>query len=245
MRTTIASMLHTHLKRHRYKVVVGLPIIVLLASSLSFMRSPEEICIVPEDNRFVAVGETVTLHVIADTEKPINVIGATIVLPEESLSLESISREGSIIDLWSEEPVLTEDSRIHFSGGIINPSGFLGNGIVLTLVVRPRTEGHTTITFEEVHMLAHDGTGMEVACGNNPVTLSVRATEKPSPDLNEDNVVNIFDFGIISSRLFFTYKKEYDLNQDGKITLADIGIVISNMGTASKQGGLALLWSRR
>jgi hypothetical protein len=244
IRIRILFMLHTHLKRHRYTVVVGVPIVVLLASSLSFMRSPEEVCIVPEDNRFVEVGETVTLHVIADAKEPVNVIGATLLIPEESLTVETISREGSIIDLWSEEPVLSEESRIKFSGGIVSPTGFLGNGIVLTLVVTPLAEGETSVSFEDVHMLAHDGTGKEVSCGNNPVTLSVRAAERPSPDLNNDNVVNIFDFGIISSRLFFTYNKEYDLNQDGKITLADIGIVISNMGNNENQGSLALFWSR-
>jgi hypothetical protein len=79
---------------------------VLLASSLSLMRDPNEMCIVPEDNRFVEVGENVTLHVMANADEPVNVIGATISMPHDLLTIDDVSREGSIIDLWAEEPVI-------------------------------------------------------------------------------------------------------------------------------------------
>ena len=223
-------MIRHHLERHRYKVVVGVPIVVLLASSLSFIRSAEEVYIVPDDSRFVAVGETVTLHIMAEADEPVNVIGATVAVPADTLTITNVSREDSIIDLWSEEPTVDDEGRVHFSGGIVRPSGFLGSGMVLTLVVEPHSIGTATLTFDAVQMLAHDGTGMEVVSSTNPITLHIREADTPSPDVNGDNVVNIFDFGIVSSRLFRSYEETYDLNQDGKITLADIGIIISNMG---------------
>ncbi|MBP9760550.1 MAG: hypothetical protein KBD24_04300 [Candidatus Pacebacteria bacterium] len=239
------AMIRHHLQRHKYKVVVGVPIVVLIASSLSFMRSSEEMCVVPEDNRFVEVGETVTLHVIANSDEPVNVIGGTISIPTDLVQLESVSKKDSIIDLWSEEPTISENkASVRFSGGIVREGGFLGSGTVLTLVAHPLVEGKATLSFTDISMLAHDGTGMEVGCGQNPITLSIRPASHPSPDVNNDKAVNIFDFGLVSTRLFMTYNTLYDLNQDGKITLADIGIVVSNMGSGSRLGSVALLWYR-
>ena len=132
--------------------------------------------------------------------------------------------------------------RISFSGGIIREGGFLGSGIVLTLTARPTTEGKAQITFEDTVMLAHDGTGKPVECGKNPITLSVRPQEHPTPDVNGDSSVNLFDFGLVSARLFMSYERSYDLNLDGKITISDIGILISNMGNGNgQQSSLALL----
>jgi hypothetical protein len=130
---------------------------------------------------------------------------------------------------------------VHFSGGIVSESGFLGSGIVLTLHVHPLMPGSAQVTLDDVHLLAHDGTGREVTCGSEPITLSIRPRSYPSPDVNGDHQVNIFDFGIVSARLFMAYNSAYDLNQDGRITLADIGIVISSIASGGRLGSLALL----
>jgi Dockerin type I domain len=238
------AMVRHSLKKHKVKIAFGVPMIFLLASSLSFVRDTEEICIVPDDNRFVEVGETVTLHVLAQADEPVNVIGATIQTPLEYVEVTNISREDSLIDLWSEEPSVSSTGAIHFSGGIIRPEGFVGEGTILTLVVTPLKEGSATLTFEDTKMLAHDGTGMEVTCGENPITLSIRPASYPSPDVNGDKQVNLYDFGIVSTRYFMAYERMYDLNLDGKITFVDIGILLSNIKGTSKLGSLAISLSR-
>lgn len=235
------EMVHHQLKKHTYKIAVGVPMVFLIASSLSLVRDTEEMCIVPTDNRYVEVGETVTLQVFADSDVPVNVIGATIVVPPESVTIKDVSRDNSIIDLWSEEPIVSGSSTVHFSGGIVQKSGFVGNGLVLTITVEPTQEGEARIYFEDTKMLAHDGTGMEITCSDNPIVLSVRPKSHPSPDVNGDKRVNLFDFGIVSARLFMVYEKSYDLNLDGKITIADIGVLITNIGSGSKLGSLAIL----
>ncbi len=228
-----------YLKKHKYKIALGVPMIFLLASSLSLIRDTEEMRIVSEDNSFVEVGETVTIHVIANADKPVNVIGATVNVPEELIEIVKVSRENSIIDLWSEEPKI-KDSSIHFSGGIVNETGFLGEGVVLTVILTPKQEGTANIYLKETSMLAHDGTGMPVTCDNKPITFTIRPESHPNPDVNGDKHVNIFDFGIISARLFMRYERSYDLNLDGKITLADIGVLISNMTTRTQLASLAI-----
>lgn len=235
-------MLHHKLKKHKYKIALGIPVVLLLASSLTLSRDSKEMCIVAEDNRYVEVGETVTLHLTAKVDTPINVIGATLLIPTEHILVENIVQDESIIDLWSEEPTLSDSGDLHFSGGIITDSGFLGEGRVLTLTTRPLKEGVATIVFTESTMLAHDGTGVEVACDTGPITLFIRPATFPSPDVNNDNQVNIVDFGLVSTRMFMKYERTYDLNLDGKITLVDLGILFSTIASSSKLGSLAVLW---
>jgi len=223
------EMIRHQLKRHKYKIVVGVPMAFLLASTLSLIRDPAQVYLVPNDGKYVAVGEHVRLRLLATADEPINVVGGTIHIPTDRLVVNSISRENSVIDLWSEEPSLSDDGTIRFSGGIISDSGFVGSGIILTLEVSATTTGEAAIGLDDVHMLAHDGTGKEVSSSNNPMTLIVRDSDYPSPDVNGDSRVDFFDFGIVSTRLFRVYESTYDLNLDGKITIADLGVLISQM----------------
>jgi hypothetical protein len=232
-------MVRHKLKKHKYKILFGAPIIFLLASSISFSKNTDNICITSEDNTFVKVGKTITVDIMADADNPINVISTTVNIPKDLISVEQISKENSIIDLWSEEPKVVDDSKIYFSGGIIDPKGFTGKGKVLSITLKPIKEGTATLSFEETKMLAHDGTGREVGCKNNPMIITIRGEDKPSPDVNGDKKVNIFDFGIVSARLFMTYEQSYDLNLDGKITITDIIILISNMHAGSGMSSLA------
>lgn len=236
------EMVRNRLKKHTYKIAFGIPAVLLLASSLSLMRDKEEVCIIPEDNRYVEVGETVTLHVTATADEPVNVIAATIAYPSEYIHIESISREHSIIDLWSEEPTVHDDGSIHFSGGIVSDEGFLGSGTVLTIITTPLKEGAASFAFTDKSMLAHDGTGMEVTCDTSPITLSIRPKTYPSPDVNGDKQVNLYDFGIVSAQLFMVYERAYDLNLDGKVTLSDVGILLKNIRGTDGLGSLAISW---
>lgn len=222
------EMFKQNLKRHKYKIVVGLPMAVLLASSLSLVRDPAQVCIVPTDNRYVAVGEDVALEVTANATEVINVIGAKIRVPQDLLTVESISKEGSILTLWTEEPHVSQ-GIVQFSGGIVREGGFLGDGTVLTIHVRPTHSGNAEVSFDEVHMLAHDGTGREVECGKGPIMLSIRDADKPSPDVNHDKQVNIFDLGLVSANIFLGYESFYDLNSDGTISVADLSIIFKAM----------------
>jgi hypothetical protein len=130
--------------------------------------------------------------------------------------------------LWTEEPTVAE-GIVHFSGGIINNEGFLGTGTVLTIHVRPIKAGDAEVSFDEVHMLAHDGTGKEVECGKGPITLSIREADKPTPDVNHDRQVNILDLGLVSANILLKYGSLYDLNGDGQVSLADLLVVFHAM----------------
>lgn len=235
-------MIRHHLARHHYKIVVGVPVLVLLASSLSFVRDPDQVWIDPDNHSFVEVGEAVRLHITAHATEPINVVGATVAIPTDRIVVDSLSKEGSVIDLWSEEPT-QNGSTIHFSGGMLDRLGFQGTGILLTLVIHPTKPGDAVFAFHDVHMLAHDGTGREVQLDTKPITLAVRSRGASSPDVNGDNHVNILDLGLVSAKIFLGYRPLYDLNGDGKVSLADLLIIFNIMTRDSELGSLVLRWN--
>lgn len=238
------TMVMHHLKRHSYKIAVGVPIAVLLASSLSFTRSADDVCILPEDNHYVEVGELVTLDLRIHADEPINVVSGVARLPLDRVSLSSLATGTSIIDLWTEEPHMDEDGSIRFSGGIVSPDGFFGEGTLARIVVMPTEVGEAVFSFEEGHLFAHDGSGSEVACGTGPTTLMVRPAAHPTPDVNGDKRVNLFDLSLVSSRMFMQYERTYDLNLDGKITVADLSIIFNTFMNASRMGSLAMFWDK-
>ncbi len=230
-------MFYYHIKRHRYTIVAGVPIVVLVASSLSFVQRPYTMYLAPEEHRYVTVGEQVTLDLVIKSDQPINVVSATMHVPTERLTIDSVITDTSIVNLWSETPRMA-DNTISFSGGIISDTGFMGTGTILTLVATPHTEGEATFSLDNATILAHDGVGSTVAHSKHTFTLWVRAPEHPSPDVNNDAKVNIVDAGIITGYLYFRYKQEYDLNNDGVIDLADMYIVLSNMSRGASIEGL-------
>ncbi len=230
-------MFYYHIKRHRYTIVAGVPIVVLVASSLSFVQRPYTMSLVPEEHRYVTIGEQITLDLVIESDQPINVVGATVHVPTEQISIDSLTTDTSVVNLWSETPRLTDDT-ISFSGGIVSEKGFMGTGTILTLMVTPHTEGEATFSLENATVLAHDGVGSSVEHSKHALTVWVRAQDRPSPDVNNDAKVNIVDAGIITGYLYFRYKQEYDLNNDGVINLADMYIVLSTMSRGASIEGL-------
>jgi hypothetical protein len=233
------NMFYYHIKRHRYKIVAGVPIVVLVATSLSFSQSGYNLCVTPEETRYVTVGETVTLNLVAQADEPINVISTSVQIPTTLVDLLEFSKTNSVIDLWSDEP-RTENGLLRFSGGIVRTGGFVGQGTILTLTIRPHTEGVAKFEISDSRMYAHDGTGREVACSTNALTLWVRPEGNPSPDINADARVNMLDIGILSTHLFFRYNSAYDLNRDGVIDFADMQILFSHLKKSGALESLAL-----
>lgn len=230
-----------YIERYRYHFVAGLPIVALLASSLSFSQDPgEDLCITAQNSRYVTVGEQAIVRVIANADEPINTVSGTIRIPAPLLEVGAVTPTPSILDLWAEAPTVAENGALlRFSGGTTRPGGFTGTGTVITFTVTPLTPGEATIRFEEAHMFAHNGTGQEVSCAMGPMTFFVRDAARPSPDVNDDARVDIFDLGTLSARMFLAYDRRYDLNTDGKVGIDDL--VLALRYVRSGNGALASL----
>ena len=217
------------IRRHKYKLAIGIPIVVLIASTIGFSSTADMLGFQPA-KRFLAVGATTTVSVTVSTKTPINAVGGTVVLPEELKLLDS-SVDETIINLWTIEPKAQEgDTSIEFSGGIISPDGFVGDGTVLHFTVEALGPGTGEILFAEPEILAHDGRGTNVLQREQTLRFVIRPENEPSPDLNQDNRVSVVDVALVSRKLFGKYDRDYDLNLDGKVTLADIILLIQKLG---------------
>ncbi len=220
---------------------MGVPIAVLLASSLSVVRTPEYVSLVPESTRFIAAGEDVPLDIVVTADEPINTIAGTFVSAHPSVSVVAVETDQSVIDLWQTPPQV-EAHKVPFAGGTLAEGGLVGSAVALRVHVVASEPGRYTVGIADATLLAHDGRGTPLSVSSAPLTLIVRTAERPSPDVNGDRVVNLFDFGIVSGRVFRTYEAKYDLNHDGKISLTDVAIIINTMADDSRLGSFALLF---
>jgi hypothetical protein len=207
--------------------------VVLIASSLSLVRPGNSLTVDSSEGPFLAAGEETEIHVVFESATPINVVGGTVLIPTEYVEVTEVSNETSLIDLWTEGPVLSDDgSRLRFSGGLVSPEGVSGSGQVLAFKVRTLQAGKAELRLVESELLAHDGRGTNVLGETRPITLNIRESNTPSPDVNHDRRISIIDIGLVSSRLFRAYESQYDLNNDGKISISDLSILVAALLSA-------------
>lgn len=124
-----------------------------------------------------------TADVYVDTgNRPINALEASIRLPEE-FELNEIYDGNSAIVVWLSRPIL-EASIITFSG--INPGGFQGRHVVLSISGDFTEADLNKMTFTHVRALSNDGTGSEV-----PVSFSTQISEIPSDNVPPESFTPI------------------------------------------------------
>ena len=217
-------------RAHQYKFIIGAPIIFLfLINAGAVMGSGNVFTFKAEKSAFVNVGENVPVHLLVTTKVPVNAIGGTVLFPTPLLSIESIARSASVVDLWSEEPSFSNETGIlSLSGGILpehSENGLAGN--VITVTFRAREAGKAVLSVKDGQLLAADGIGTNVISGSTPFALYIRNADKPSPDINGDGVLSISDVNSLYLKTFRSYDARYDLNGDTKVSWADVTELIS------------------
>jgi len=119
-------------------------------------------------------GDTINVKVYVGTDsKSINAISATVKFPSDILSLTSISKVGSIINLWAQEPSFSNgDGVASFEGVVLN--GYTGNaGNAVTLVFKAKKNGTANLSFNSASVLANDGNGTEVLYSKGTGSLNI------------------------------------------------------------------------
>lgn len=82
-----------------------------------------------------------------------------------NLEVVSVSKSGSIFNLWVGEPNYSNTARtVSFSGGIPNP-GFTGSGKIFSITFRAKNAGTGTVNFSSGTVLANDGKGTNILSG--------------------------------------------------------------------------------
>lgn len=110
------------------------------------------------------VGKTFSVDVLVTGNKdPINAASAVITFPSEVLSVSSISKTGSFITLWAEEPSFSNTvGTVNFEGVALNP-GFSGaTGKIVTITFKAKQAGNINILVKSGSVLANDGNATNV-----------------------------------------------------------------------------------
>lgn len=128
------------------------------------------------------VGQTFTVDVyITNNTQAINAVSGTLTFPTDTVSVRSISKDGTIIKLWAEEPTFSNtNGSAKFEGVILNP-GFSGSrGKVISLSFSAKKAGNASVIFSSGQVLANDGQATNVvgSLGNGSYTVAPASQEE-------------------------------------------------------------------
>ncbi|MGC9067194.1 MAG: cohesin domain-containing protein [Minisyncoccia bacterium] len=149
-----------------------------------------------------SVGQTFTVTVyVSSTDQAMNATSGMIAFPADKLQVISLSKIGSIINLWVQEPSFSNDNgTINFEGVVLNP-GFQGsNGKVITITFKVKTIGTASLSFDSSTVLANDGQGTNILTNigkanyvleNPPRTPIAPQAETPSKTIGTPNAPEI------------------------------------------------------
>lgn len=219
------------LRSHKKKIITGAPIIfLLLLGSSGILSSGNSLSLSTPKSIFVETNDEVQVILSLNTRTPINAVGGTVVFSPESLSVLSLNRTSSIIDLWSEEPVVSNtEGAVRFSGGIIGPHvNTNGNhGEIFTLNMQAMKEGKVLLRIKDGELLANDGSGANQISSSGILSIYIRNTGTPSPDINGDGELSLMDVNSLYLKTFRTFDTKNDLNGDDRVDWTDVKYLIS------------------
>lgn len=155
-------------------ILFVLPIFSVYAATLKL--SPE--------TGVYTVGGTINAKILINTAgKPINAAEGALSYNPKELQVLSISKAGSIFNLWTIEPTFANATgKVTFGGG--SPSGYTGGaGVVATVTFKVLAAGTPKVIFSSGSILAADGQGTNVLTAMNGGTYTTSAaTNDPEPE---------------------------------------------------------------
>lgn len=194
-------------------------------------------------NDKIAVGESVDVSVIISSEVPVNAFTGEVLFDKNVFSVESISYNTEVADLWVTEPWYSKaDNTVYFAGGTTKPGGFVGEDSLLTITLKAANPGYVVTKLQNHRILLHDGFGTDATLPASADTLLsfytpeetkpvattwVQVGEvKPSTDLNNDGKQSLADIAIMMLQLGGKNTR-YDFNQDGLVNMTDFSILMN------------------
>lgn len=120
------------------------------------------------------VGSNFSVSVyVSSADQAMNAASGAISFPSDKLEVSSISKSGSIISLWVQEPSFSQGA-VNFEGIVLNP-GFIGaSGKIITANFKVKAAGAASILFSSGSVLANDGKGTNIltSLGNAQFSLA-------------------------------------------------------------------------
>jgi hypothetical protein len=128
-----------------------------------------------------AAGETFSVTVtVASSGQAMNAASGVVTFPPDKLQVVSLSKSGSIFNLWAQEPSFSNGAgTVSFEGVVLNP-GFSGSsGKILSITFKAKTAGSAALGFSSSSILANDGSGTPILTGTGTASFQTKAAETP------------------------------------------------------------------
>lgn len=143
-------------------------------------------------------GQTFSVRITVTSGQAVNAVSAALTFPTDKLQVASVSKIGSILNLWVEEPSFSNTNGTVSLEGVVPNPGFAGsNGSVLTINFRAVGDGVANLRFASGSLLANDGYGTNILRNRGTASYTINPAspapepveEAPAPsfiDLNEE-----------------------------------------------------------
>jgi len=114
-----------------------------------------------------------------------NAASGEVSFPADKLQVASISKSGSIMNLWVAEPSYSNSlGTVNFEGVVLNP-GYTGSqGKLITINFRVKSAGEANLNFTSASVLANDGLGTKILSGTSGANFTL-GEGKPLPPPTE------------------------------------------------------------
>ena len=172
--------------RHILKLkILCLLIFCLLGTNVALGQSPNIFFSTPYKE--IREGERITVDVkVQSPAQSINAISGTVSFPAGLVDVVSISKDRSIMNIWTREPKAGR-GQISFEGVVLNP-GFQGsNGVIFHINFEAKRTGTVFLNFTEGAVLANDGRGTNIL--TKLASTSFRVVSGPIVQ-NTDEILN-------------------------------------------------------
>ncbi len=171
--------LPNHILKNKKIILFGLLFAFLFF--VPFISSAATLSLSPSSGNY-NVGSSLTINIYANSaDQSINAASGIISFPSDKLTITSVSKSGSIIGFWVQEPSFTNTAgTVNFEGIIFNP-GFTGSsGKILSINFKVKTIGTAPIVFSTGSILANDGKGTNILTGMQNASLTLKAVVTPT-----------------------------------------------------------------
>ncbi len=137
------------------------------------------------------VGKTFTVDVVvSNNTDAINAASALVTYPSDALSVVSVSKAGSFISLWAEEPTFSnEKGTLTFEGVALNPGFNKTTGKIVTVTFKALQEGNVSVVVKSGQVLANDGNATDVLKTTGSALVYI--TDKEAVPVVKETVVPV------------------------------------------------------
>lgn len=138
------------------------------------------------DRSAYKVGDTIVANIIlSSASQASNAVSGVLDFSKELLQVSSLSKTGSIINLWVQEPAYSNtNGQVSFEGAILNPGFTGGSGRILSVSFRARKAGTVVLSYSTGSILANDGQGTSILKTLGKTSFTIQegvAEEKKEP----------------------------------------------------------------